>query len=280
MNPYMSENAHEHTERGHAVGLAATVVLLRERGVIDDNEHLPAGVDVGQGARQAQSGIEVLLLERPHDRGSFAGAWVFPGGAVDAADLVVVGVRVGEPVPDAESALQLSVADEEAATRRAAVRETTEETGLLVNERALVALSRWHPPLESPKPLRTWFYAAEAPGGTVTLEPHEAISYRWLTPDAALAQHAAGELLLFPPTWVTLHGLLGAASVAEVLRSRRLAERAEFATRFAPGMAAALWATDAAYGAPTAGVDAELLHTDGPRHRLDMSSLPWRYLRS
>ena len=44
--------------------VAATVVLMRD------------GVD----------GVEVLLLERPHHRGSFAGAWVFPGGGVDEED--------------------------------------------------------------------------------------------------------------------------------------------------------------------------------------------------
>jgi len=42
-------------------GAAATVVLLRD----------------------GERGVEVLLAERPRDRGSFAGAWVFPGGAVE-----------------------------------------------------------------------------------------------------------------------------------------------------------------------------------------------------
>lgn len=280
MNPYMSENAHEHTERGHAVGLAATVVLLRDRGAVGADEYVAAGVDGEMGESRSAAGVEVLLLERPHDRGSFAGAWVFPGGAVDAADLVVVGAGDAEQKLGADELLQLVESDEEAVSRRAAVRETVEETGLIVNERDLVALARWHPPLESPKPLRTWFYLAEAPSGVVTLEPHEAVDYRWLTPDAALAQHAAGELRLFPPTWVTLHGLLGATSAADALRRQRVTERAEFATRFAPGMAAALWAPDAAYGAHHEGVDAALLYADGPRHRLDMSTLPWRYVRS
>src|SRR6188472_4154977 len=59
--------------------------------------------------RDSESGPEVLMIERP-DRGSFAGAWVFPGGKLEPADL-------------AES--------EEESARRAGVRETVEETGLV-----------------------------------------------------------------------------------------------------------------------------------------------------
>ena len=35
--------------------------------------------------REGATGPEVLMIERP-DRGSFAGAWVFPGGKVEPAD--------------------------------------------------------------------------------------------------------------------------------------------------------------------------------------------------
>ncbi len=242
------------TARGNAIGLAATVVLLR---------------DAGDG------GVEVLLLERPHDRGSFAGAWVFPGGAVDPADLVVVGADPSV----SDSLLELPLEDEAAASRRAAARETREETGLLLEEAALVPVSRWHPPLESPKPLRTWFYLAAAPDGPVVLEPNEAVAHRWVAPEGALAMHAAGELTLFPPTWVTLFGLIGAASRDEVLRTARLHPLVEYATRFAPGRTIVLWQADVAYGGADGSVDSALLDAAGPRHRLDIRALPWRYLR-
>ncbi|AMB59447.1 hypothetical protein AWU67_11910 [Microterricola viridarii] len=233
-------------------GLAATVVLLREP---------PRGA----------GGVEVLLLERPRDRGSFAGGWVFPGGAVDAEDLP--GAAPGSAV----ALLDLTPADEEAASRRAAVRETREETGLLLREADLVTLSLWSPPAEAPKRLRTWFWLAAAPTGAIVLQPHEAVDHRWLTPDAALALHAAGELRLFPPTWLTLHGLLGAASVAEVLQGARRSVRAEFATRIVRGADITLWPPDVAYG--DAAIDMGLVDALGPRHRLEMRELPWRYLR-
>ena len=222
-------------ERGAGVdGVAATVVLLRD------------------GA----SGLEVLLLERPRHRGSFAGAWVFPGGAIDPGD--------GEPGDRVE----------EHAARRAAARETREETGLEVNSSDLVAVSVWSPPANVPKRLRTWFYYAMAPAGEPVLAPDEAIGFRWIRPDEALAAHATGELSLVPPTWVTLHGLASAASVADALRWARSGEVRYYETRFVASRNVLLWEGDVAHA------DEMLLDTDGPRHRLEISSLPWVYRRS
>ena len=90
--------------------------------------------------RAADPGFELLLMRRP-DRGSFAGAWVFPGGKVEPGD-----VREGD--------------DEAEDARRAAIRETREEVGLAVDD--LVPLSQWQPPLEAPTRIRTWFFLAEA----------------------------------------------------------------------------------------------------------------------
>ena len=209
-------------------GIAATVVLLRD------------GAD----------GLEVLLLERPHDRGSFAAAWVFPGGAVDPED---------------------EAGSDEASARVAAVREVEEETGLAVSVSDLVTVSRWTPPAGIPKRMQTWFFYAPAVSGPVTLHPDEAIAFQWIRPADALSLHGAGELKLFPPTWVTLHELLGDASVSDALARGRAADLAEFVTRFAGRMV--LWHPDVAYD------DDALLDAEGPRHRLDTASLPWVYTR-
>lgn len=215
-------------------GVAATVVLLRD----------------------GEAGVEVLLLERPRDRGSFAGAWVFPGGAVDPEDSAP-----GD-------------SDEEQAARRAAVRETREETALDVAEEELVAVSVWSPPASSPKRLRTWFYYAAAPEGEPVLEPEEAIGFRWIRPGEALAAQAAGKLSLVPPTWVTLQGLAGAASVAEALRGARSGEVRRYGTRRSASGTMLFWESDVAYA------DEELVDSAGPRHRLDVSVLPWAYEES
>lgn len=79
--------------------------------------------------REGADGLETLLIRRP-DRGSFAGAWVFPGGVVEEADVVP-----GET--------------EQHIGARAAARECEEEVGLRPAD--LHVLSCWVPPAEAPK---------------------------------------------------------------------------------------------------------------------------------
>lgn len=205
---------------------AATVVLLRD------------------GA----ASIETLLLERP-DRGSFAGAWVFPGGKVEAGD---------------------ARDDHDATLRAAAVRETAEETGMHLQAGDLVPLSRWTPPERMPVRIRTWFFLAADPGGGLVLQPDEAISARWLGPADALAAHGAGALVLYPPTWVTLHALTRVATVAEALANAADAGVQRFDTVAADG-GLMLWQGDAEHpGEPT----------ENGIHSLETATLPWRYRRT
>lgn len=157
---------------------------------MSDTDELPvAGTVVLLRAREV--GFEVLLIRRP-GRGSFAGAWVFPGGKVEAGD-------------------RSPGAGEQEDARRAAIRETFEEVGLSV-EGPLPALSRWHPPPEAPVRIRTWFFLATAPDTTLVPSADEVVDAEWITPAAALERHGAGDWTLFPPTWVTLHRLSRFAS--------------------------------------------------------------------
>ncbi|WP_019181301.1 NUDIX hydrolase [Microbacterium yannicii] len=222
------------------IPVAATVVLVRD------------GVD----------GAEVLLIERP-DRGSFAGAWVFPGGRLEDAD------RRARDEP------------EEDAARRAGVRETREETGLVVDPEALVTLSCWDPPPGIPLRIRTWFFVAAFPGSSVTsnelvLSAHEAVAAEWARPSDLIARHGRGELTLYPPTWVTLHELAAHPDAASLLAAARLAgfQRFETVARRGGDGPVLLWQGDAEYE-PDAGAPAS-----GPRHRLEIGALPWRYERS
>jgi 8-oxo-dGTP pyrophosphatase MutT (NUDIX family) len=212
------------------VPVAATVVLLR------------------QGA----DGPEVLLIERP-DRGSFAGAWVFPGGKLEPED-------AGD--------------DEESSARRAGARETREETGLTLDADALVPLSCWDPPPGIRLRIRTWFFVASDPGGVAVLAPDEVVRADWVRPQTMLERHARGEVTLYPPTWVTLHELAEQADVDALLSVARLGglRRYETVARQSDGGPLLLWEGDAEYeGAGAAGTG---------RHRLELTALPWVFTRA
>jgi 8-oxo-dGTP pyrophosphatase MutT (NUDIX family) len=222
--------AHDGTDPD--VPVAATVVLVRD----------------------AAEGPEVLLIERP-DRGSFAGAWVFPGGKLDDADR-----HAGD--------------EEDASALRAAVRETFEEIGLTVDPARLAPLSVWDPPPGLPLRIRTWFFVGLAPEGELVLSADEAIGAVWLRPRDALEQHAHGALTLYPPTWVTLHSLAGQGSADALLGAVRLGavERFETVARRSDRGPVLLWQGDAQYDGAEAGASA--------RHRLELGALPWIYTRT
>lgn len=140
--------------------------------------------------RDADRGLEVLTLRR-NSKIAFGGMWVFPGGRVDDHEL--------DP------------ADELGSARRAAARETIEEAGLVVPAEEMVAWSHWQPPaaaaMKQKGPIRrfsTWFFAAKAPDGAVVIDQGEITEHEWSTPGAALERHAAGEIEIVPPTWITL----------------------------------------------------------------------------
>lgn len=214
--------------------------------------------------RDGEAGLEVLMLERPGASSAFAGAWVFPGGRVDATD------RLG---PDGEELADV------AAAQAAGLRELSEETGQQLEPKDLVQLSQWTPMQRLPRRFRTWFLIAQAPTSEVVLNPGEHDDYAWLAPAEALARHAAGAMLLVPPTWVTLHHLRGFATVTAALAQTAastpfayesyflLQEAKDDAGPSTPGPpTGTMWAGDADHPQPA---------PPGSRHRLTMTSLPW-----
>ena len=203
--------------------------------------------------RDGKSGLEALMLRR-NSRIAFGGMWVFPGGRVDPED------QAGR--------------DELASARCAAVREAQEEAGLVLDESGLVPFSHWTPPAITPKRYFTWFFIAQAPGGSVAIDGGEIHEHAWMRPADALAQRDAGEIELAPPTFVTLFELAQPGSVAAALELARGREPERFETaigRVERG-AVALWHGDAGY----ADADPE---RPGPRHRLWMLDDGWRYER-
>ena len=201
--------------------------------------------------RDREGGLETLMLRR-NAAVTFGGMWVFPGGRVEAVD------GAGET-----------------GARRAAIREAEEEAGLVVEGDLLVPFAHWTPPAVAPKRYTTWFFLAPAPAGIVSIDGGEIHDHVWVTPSGALDRHAAGEIELAPPTWVTLHWLTEVADVAAAMQRARAGTVEYYSTRIrrgGEGEIVAVWHGDAAY-------DGEDLTVNGGRHRLAMVEGGWRYER-
>jgi 8-oxo-dGTP pyrophosphatase MutT (NUDIX family) len=142
--------------------------------------------------RGGDASLEVLLVKRNPAARFMGGAWVFPGGAVDAAE-----------------------GGGDRAHRAAALRELEEEAGVRVADpSALVKFSRWITPAQVKTRYDTHFFLSPVPDGA---EPRpdgsEIVDARWFTPAGALDAHRAGEILLVFPTIKQLEQL-GAFSSA------------------------------------------------------------------
>jgi 8-oxo-dGTP pyrophosphatase MutT (NUDIX family) len=151
--------------------------------------------------RGAGEGLEVLLVQRNPEARFMGGAWVFPGGAVDAGE-------TGEG---------------DAAHRTAALRELEEEANLSITDPgALVPFSRWITPAQVRIRFDTWFFLTPAPAGA---EPRpdgsETVDARWFTPQGALDAHRDGEILLVFPTIKHLEQLGGFDSADALLEHAR-----------------------------------------------------------
>jgi 8-oxo-dGTP pyrophosphatase MutT (NUDIX family) len=150
--------------------------------------------------RDGGDGIELLLVQRNPAQRFMGGYWVFPGGAVDAAE---------------------GVGDQ--AHRAAAVRELREEAGVDgVDAGELVKYSRWITPELVEIRFDTHFFLARAPAGTrAKADGAECVDLRWSTPRAALDAHASGQLALVFPTKRHLEELASFGTVAELLAHAR-----------------------------------------------------------
>jgi 8-oxo-dGTP pyrophosphatase MutT (NUDIX family) len=135
--------------------------------------------------------LEVLLLRR-NDKSSFVpGAWVFPGGAIEA----------GEDMRDA------------------AVRETLEECAIVLDPSALVMTSRWITPEGIPKRFDTWFFVAKvARDLNATIDGSEIVDAMWIAPADALARR---DLRLVFPTIKNLEQVARFDNADAFIDSRR-----------------------------------------------------------
>jgi 8-oxo-dGTP pyrophosphatase MutT (NUDIX family) len=140
--------------------------------------------------------LELLLVKRNPAARFMGGAWVFPGGAVDARE-----------------------GGGDDAHRAAAVRELREEAGVDgVNPGALVKFSRWITPPQVVTRFDTHFFLAALPDGA---QPHvdgsECVDLAWFTPADALTAHSEGRIMLVFPTIKHLEQLTAFASATQLL---------------------------------------------------------------
>ena len=208
--------------------------------------------------RDAAAGLEVFLLKRHGLSDVLGGAYVFPGGKLDAEDAGLAAL-LDRPPTELHAALaepDLTAASA-AALYVAALREAFEESGVLLaqasagdlaradallregasfgsmlaqlqlrlNTQDLLPWSRWvtpRMPSVSSKRFDARFFVAAVPSGqTARHDNVEATASAWLTPRAALQQYWDRQIELAPPQIMSLAHLARHASVASVLDEAR-----------------------------------------------------------
>jgi len=218
--------------------------------------------------RDGALGLEVLMVRRSLQASFMPGAYVFPGGAVDAAD----GSARHQAASDepAERLLQrighvTEVGDQALAYAVAALRECFEECGLWLGApdhhapgtgwatlrarlhagatladlvadaggplatSTLQPWARWVTPVGLPKRFDTLFFVARAPAGQVPeVDAGETTTLAWVHPPAALEAKARGEFPMEFATVSTVESLRPFGSVA-ALQAHAAAQ-----TRLAP----------------------------------------------
>lgn len=146
--------------------------------------------------RDREEGLEVYLIRRAAAM-NFPAVTAYPGGGVDPVD--------GEP-GSADTLI------------RAAVREVLEETGVDLAGVQLVSFARWITPEPLPVRFDTQFFAAALPPGQEPeLRGTEADHAAWYNPEWLLANRAAANAQLLPPTLATLYQIAAHTSVAHAM---------------------------------------------------------------
>jgi 8-oxo-dGTP pyrophosphatase MutT (NUDIX family) len=203
---------------------AATLVVVREQ---------PGGAP------------ELLMVERAGGMAFAAGALVFPGGRIDAADLrlgaelgvdaaAVAAVRETleetavpaglSPTPDAA----LATALQDALVADAPFADLLREHGLALDASALTPFARWVPKFHAVRRFDTLFFVARCPQGD--WEPRviegECASAAWLSAAEVLERDRRGEARLIFPTRRNLERLAPHSSF-DTIRADALAHSIE-----------------------------------------------------
>lgn len=205
---------------------AATVMLVRD-------------------AHDGAPGVEVFMLRRTARASFGAGMYVFPGGRVDEVDHADGIAQFCRGLDDADASRQLGIDHGGLAYWVASVRECFEEAGVLLATRrdggppgvgdddrhavhdgtlTMIELCKrhdlvldlstthyvdhWITPMGENRRFDTRFFVTEAPEGQDGAhDDKETTDSIWVRPQRALDLHAAGELMMMPPTVANLRAL-------------------------------------------------------------------------
>ncbi len=182
-------------------------------------------------------------MVRRNSRGAFASALVFPGGALDEDDRSPHWARLVDDFDGFEP--------DDRARRIAAIRETWEETSILIADGsasvpavdtarglsfrevihrsgvrlrldAIVPFAHWVTPEAEPRRFDTRFFLAAAPPGQVAIaDGGETVGVEWVRPgEAALAARRREQPIIFP-TLMNLERLAESADTATALAAAR-----------------------------------------------------------
>ena len=192
--------------------------------------------------RDGETGVEVLMTRRSATASFAPGAYVFPGGGIDAADALAHG----------QSTRRASQSDLHLTQAIAAIRESFEELGVLLARRPdgshashadisgldrrqhfaeqcraqglqlagedVFVLAHWVTDRDLPKRFDVPFLVARMPAGQQPVaDESEQFEPVWLSPAHALARHAADQFFMLFPTVRTLERLRNYSSVDAVL---------------------------------------------------------------
>jgi 8-oxo-dGTP pyrophosphatase MutT (NUDIX family) len=197
--------------------------------------------------------LEVFMLRR-HPGAVFApGAYVFPGGAVDADDASVA--VVGRTRENAEALMGRHRALDHFV---AAARESFEEAGFLITNRvspellatrdalnageqrfgevlashgaavdvgAMHVFAHWRTPVGAPRRFDTWFFVAAAPRDQIGAHDEtETVHSEWIRPSEMLRRWRLGDVDLVFPTMRTIRVLAQFPTTGSFLSAVRATE--------------------------------------------------------
>ena len=203
---------------------AATVLLLRD----STNPDHP--------------GMEVLMTRRSNTASFAPGAYVFPGGGIDAADAqahdlstrratqsdlhltqAIAAIResfeeLGVLLARHADGSHATTQDIAALDRQAPFAAQCRERGLTLDGADVFVLAHWITDRDLPRRFDVPFLVARMPEGQEPVaDEAEQFEPVWVRPADALARHAAGHFFIIFPTIRTLERLKAHASVACVL---------------------------------------------------------------